>query len=80
MNKPLINAPAIFVPRVDLLDPNTEPTEEALDALMSAALESALRKREKANTAFFANMQQEIEAALGHSASHGKPNNTASRP
>ncbi len=54
---------AVQVHRINLLDPNSEPSDAALKSIMGAVEQSARIKSEQANRALFAQLQRETEAA-----------------
>ena len=53
-----------MVPKVDLLDPDVEPTDEELEALMRDFQRVVLERREKTRAAFSAKLAAEIRAAM----------------
>ena len=51
------------VPKVDLLDINREPTDEELEALMQAMIDTVNERRESTRSAFMSKLFADIEEA-----------------
>lgn len=62
LKMPVINA--YRVQRVNLLNPQNEPSDAALVSIMRSVQRTARIKSEQANRALFAQLQREIRAAI----------------
>ena len=51
------------VPRVDLTDPEREPTDEELDALMQSVCDGVIERDDRAREQFFAKLKDSIARA-----------------
>lgn len=65
----------MHVPKVDLLDPDVEPTDEELEALMQAVAEEVCKQRDIANARLNSEMKTLTQTIISvASSAHGKRN------